>query len=175
MRPFAKVHAMFFRSLTPAEEANFRSWVRDNYKPGAEIRGSWHPVVHTTSACASNGRRRSSWRSPRRSATFAIVAGSVGLAGLAVGVGAGIAGSSQHSALSGECSTASGSCPSSAQTDLDAFHTWRTFSTVGYVVGAVGVVAVGVLFLTAPSSRGSSGGATKLYVGPASAGLAGVF
>jgi hypothetical protein len=31
--------------LTPAEEAKFRSWARENYKPGAEIKGTWHPVV----------------------------------------------------------------------------------------------------------------------------------
>ncbi len=36
---------MFFRALTPAEEAKFRSWARDNYEPGAAIEGIWHPVV----------------------------------------------------------------------------------------------------------------------------------
>ncbi len=36
---------MFFRKLTEAEERNFRSWARDNYEPGAEIKGIWHPVV----------------------------------------------------------------------------------------------------------------------------------
>jgi hypothetical protein len=36
---------MIFRSLTPAEEAEFREWAHDNYKPGAEISGIWHPVV----------------------------------------------------------------------------------------------------------------------------------
>ena len=36
---------MFFRALTPAKEAQFRSWARDNYESGAEIKGIWHPVV----------------------------------------------------------------------------------------------------------------------------------
>jgi len=36
---------MFFRTLTPTEEDQFRSWARDNYEPGAEIKGTWHPVV----------------------------------------------------------------------------------------------------------------------------------
>jgi len=36
---------MFFRALSPAEEAKFRSWARDNYKAGSEIKGIWHPVV----------------------------------------------------------------------------------------------------------------------------------
>lgn len=35
----------FFRPLTPEEEADFRQWARDNWKPGDEINGLWHPVV----------------------------------------------------------------------------------------------------------------------------------
>jgi hypothetical protein len=38
---------MFFRALTPTEETKFRSWARDNYKPGTEIKGIWHPVVQS--------------------------------------------------------------------------------------------------------------------------------
>lgn len=36
---------MIFRVLTPAEEAGFRRWARDNYQPGSPILGVWHPVV----------------------------------------------------------------------------------------------------------------------------------
>jgi len=36
---------MIFRALTPAEEARFRSWARDNYGLGSPILGVWHPVV----------------------------------------------------------------------------------------------------------------------------------
>jgi hypothetical protein len=36
---------MTFRSLKPNEEAQFRDWARNNYEPGAEISGIWHPVV----------------------------------------------------------------------------------------------------------------------------------
>lgn len=36
---------MFFRALTTAEEKSFRQWARDNYKPGSEIQGYWHPIV----------------------------------------------------------------------------------------------------------------------------------
>lgn len=35
----------FFRTLTPAEEEEFRQWARDNWKPGDEVNGLWHPVV----------------------------------------------------------------------------------------------------------------------------------
>ena len=36
---------MFFRELSKKEEAVFRQWARDNYKPGEPISGIWHPVV----------------------------------------------------------------------------------------------------------------------------------
>lgn len=36
---------MFFRKLTAEEEARFRTWARDNYRPGSPIDGCWHPVV----------------------------------------------------------------------------------------------------------------------------------
>jgi hypothetical protein len=34
-----------FRELNAEEEAEFRKWARDNYKPMSEIQGIWHPVV----------------------------------------------------------------------------------------------------------------------------------
>ncbi len=34
-----------FRSLTAAEEAEFRQWARDNWKPGAEPESTWHPAI----------------------------------------------------------------------------------------------------------------------------------
>lgn len=35
----------FFRDLTPEEDAEYRKWARDNYKPLSVIEGIWHPVV----------------------------------------------------------------------------------------------------------------------------------
>jgi len=34
-----------FRDLTPEEEAEFRSWARQNWTPGTEINSFWHPVI----------------------------------------------------------------------------------------------------------------------------------
>lgn len=48
---------MFFRKLTPIEERKFRKWARDNYEPGSEIKGTWHPVVQDE--CVEINRRRS--------------------------------------------------------------------------------------------------------------------
>jgi hypothetical protein len=106
----------------------------------------------------------------RSTPVLAITVGAVGLASLLVGVSAGVAASSKHSTLSGECDAASATCPPSARGDLDTFHALRTVSTVGYVVGALGVIGGGVLFFATPTSKESSA-ATALYVGPVSCGL----
>lgn len=36
---------MFFRDLGEEEQAKFRAWARENYKPFSDIKGIWHPVV----------------------------------------------------------------------------------------------------------------------------------
>ena len=40
-----EVHMTFFKDLSPEEEAEYRKWARDNYKPLSSIEGIWHPVV----------------------------------------------------------------------------------------------------------------------------------
>ena len=34
-----------FRDLSPEEEKEFRQWAHENYTPGDNIKGIWHPVV----------------------------------------------------------------------------------------------------------------------------------
>jgi hypothetical protein len=34
-----------FRSLTEEEKKEFRTWARENHKPGDKIEMFWHPVV----------------------------------------------------------------------------------------------------------------------------------
>ncbi len=48
---------MFFRALTPTDKEKFQQWARDNYEPGSEIKGIWHPIVQ--SECVEINRRRS--------------------------------------------------------------------------------------------------------------------
>jgi hypothetical protein len=108
-----------------------------------------------------------------RPPTLAWVAFGVGGAGLVLGVTAGLVAGGKHSTLAGECDNNADTCAPQHAGDLDSFHTWRTVSTVGYVVGALGVAGGAVLWLTAPRARTAT--ATGVWLGPASAGVAGRF
>jgi hypothetical protein len=61
--------------------------------------------------------------------------------------------------------------------DVQSFRTLRTVSTVGYIVGGVGLAAGATLYLTAPSRRsgGTQTGALGVWVNARSAGLVGAF
>jgi hypothetical protein len=98
------------------------------------------------------------------------VVGGVGIAGLAFGIVTGILAESKHSTLASECK--GGVCAPSDQGDVNSFHTLRTLSTVGYVVGAVGLAGGVVLWLLAPSSEHPAVG---LHVGPSTACVIGAF
>ena len=49
-----------FRELTPEEETEYRRWARDNYKPGTEINGVWHPIVQDE--CVLMNREWGEWQ-----------------------------------------------------------------------------------------------------------------
>lgn len=104
---------------------------------------------------------------------LAIVAMGVGAAGFAVGIGAGIAGESKHTALELECAT-DGACPVSAQGELDAFHSLTTASTIGYAIGFAATAGAFALWLVALSD-GHHGVAAQAWIGPGSTGLSGRF
>jgi hypothetical protein len=96
----------------------------------------------------------------------------VGGVGLVLGVTAGLVANGKHSTLQGECDNGAGTCGPQYSGDLDAFHTWRTVSTVAYVVGALGVAGGAVLWFTAPKAPSTT---AHLWLGPASAGVSGTF
>jgi hypothetical protein len=99
-------------------------------------------------------------------------AAGVAVVGLGVGIGAGVASTSSHTSLQNECT--GNDCPPTAQGDLDSFHTLRTVSDIGYVVGAAGVVGAAFLFFTAPR-KPATPQAARIWLGPTSAGVAGTF
>ncbi len=98
------------------------------------------------------------------------VALGVGAAGLIVGGVEGAVALHQHSELSGPCS--SGTCPASENSRLDAYHTAGTVSTIGFIVGAVGVGAGVTLLLTAPKRQAAY---IAPYLGPGAVGARGRF
>ena len=105
---------------------------------------------------------------------LAFAAGGVGVVGLGVGIGAGLAATSKHSTLQRECTGSV--CPSTAQGDIDSFHSLRVVSAVGYAVGALGLVGGGVLFLVAPTRSGATAAAgVTPWLGLGTAGVGGAF
>jgi hypothetical protein len=79
------------------------------------------------------------------------VAFGVGGAGLVTGAIAGGVAMGKHSDLANQCVPQP--CPLSAKGQLDSYHTIATVSTVGFIVGGVGVAAGVVLLLTKPKTE----------------------
>ena len=115
-------------------------------------------------------------RAPRPSSegvpALAYAVGGAGVAGLALGIVAGLAASSKNAALEAECS--GNDCPLGSQHDIDSFRTLRDWSTVGYVVGAVGLASGAILWVTAPKASATVT-TIGLCIGPRGAGFAGTF
>jgi hypothetical protein len=98
----------------------------------------------------------------------------VGAVGFVVGVATGLAAVSKHGTLAAECGSDGRQCPSAAQDEIDSFRSLRTWSTVGYAVGALGVVAGAVLWAIEPRKR-SEHFATQVSFGPTPAGIGASF
>lgn len=93
---------------------------------------------------------------------LAIVAGGVGVVGLGIGTAFGVMAISQKS-------DAQSACPASPCMTQDGLNKWNNagstgnVSTIGFVIGGVGIAGAAVLWFTAPSSGGSS---TQVGFGP---------
>jgi hypothetical protein len=87
--------------------------------------------------------------------TLAIAALGVGGAGLVFGTITGVLALGKHGELSDKCPD--GKCPNDVGDDVDSYKTMGTLSTIGFIVGGVGVAAGAVLWFTAPKERTASG------------------
>jgi hypothetical protein len=99
----------------------------------------------------------------RRDVGWAITG--VGAAGLATGIATGLMAVSKHESLSNSCPNHS--CESSSSDDLNEFHTYRTISTIGYVVGVVGLgTGITILVLSAKTSKAPIATSLSVRVNP---------
>ena len=106
--------------------------------------------------------------------TAAYVVGGVGIAGLAVGVAGGLIALGDKSSLSSACHN--GACPESSASTLSGGQTAGTVSTVGFIVGGVGLAAgVTLYFVHLGGSATDAAPAAHAYLGPGSAGVVGSF
>ena len=110
-----------------------------------------------------------------RNHTPALIAFGVGGVGLVVGAVTGGLALGKHGTLANECTN--GACSPSAQSDLDSYHSTALLSTIGFIVGGVGVAAGAVLWFTAPKTEANGSGTAYVapYVGPGTVGAVGRF
>ncbi len=104
------------------------------------------------------------------------VAYGIGAAGLGTGIVAGFVTLDKRSALISEGCTADGSCSRDSHLEpskLESHNTWRTITTVGFVVGGVGAIAGVTLSLTQPKTERAP--RLALHLAPGTIGARGTF
>jgi hypothetical protein len=106
-----------------------------------------------------------------------LVAGGVGALGLTTGIVTGLMAGSRYSKAESGCPQHACVQGSAGADALDSFRTLRTVSTIGYIVGGVGLAAGTTLFLIAPAnaSTAARAGGVNVWVGASSVGVLGAF
>ncbi len=86
-----------------------------------------------------------------------------GAASFAVGVATGVIAVGKHDALVDDCPN--NACRPAYESELSSYHSYRTVSTIGYVVGAIGLGTGITILLTSPKSSNAT---LAFQVGPGS-------
>jgi hypothetical protein len=95
----------------------------------------------------------------------------IGAAGVTLGTVTGIMVASKYSNLSPKC--ADNNCRGQYTDEVNSYHTMRTLSTVGFVVGGVAAAAGVTLLFTAPKEKAPA--SVGLWLSPNAAGIKGNF
>lgn len=103
--------------------------------------------------------------------SWAWVALGVGVVGAGVGVTTGVMATAKHSNAEDACPAGKCASGSEGADDVESFRRLRTISTIGYVVGALGIGTGVTLWLTAPKT--DSGAKVGFFFGPRGAGVSG--
>jgi hypothetical protein len=104
--------------------------------------------------------------------TLGIVAGGIGIVGLGLGTFMGLQASSKWSDAKKECSAFPNGCTAKGVSLQKDASSQATLSTVGFIVGGVGLAAGAVLFFTAGSGKEET---VALGVGPGNVTIKGTF
>jgi hypothetical protein len=94
-----------------------------------------------------------------------------GAAGLALGLTTGIVVASKHGTLTDECGGTT--CSPTQRSAVETYRTYRTLSTVGFIVGGVATTAGVTLLLTSPKQPAQPN--VGLWLSPGTAGVRGAF
>jgi len=114
----------------------------------------------------------------REFSPFMYVAGAVGIAGLGVGVVTGIMASGKHSEAEELCEDQKCVSGSSGPDTVNDFRKLRTVSTFSYGIGAAGIAAGVVFWLTAdtsPATEQAASTSVEPWLTPETAGIRGTF
>jgi hypothetical protein len=134
--------------------------------PGTVGPGSTPPAPPPVSP--DSGSATTGWSTQK---TLALVAGGVGVAGVAVGAVFGLMAHSSWSNSQNECPSSS-NCPQHAQavSDHNSATTFATVSTIGFAAGAAVLAGGALLWFTAPHTEPAKGATTgRLRVVPGAA------
>jgi hypothetical protein len=104
--------------------------------------------------------------------TLGIVAGGIGLVGVGVGTFMGLQASSSWSDAKKECTAYPNGCTAKGVSLQKDASSQATLSTVGFIVGGVGLAAGAVLFFTAGSGKEET---VAIGVGPGNVSIKGTF
>ena len=124
--------------------------------------GTGQPAAGTDGGATSAGSSRK---------TAGYIVGGIGVVGIGVGALTGLVALSDRNKLEKACTN--GKCPPAQQSNVNAYNTMGTLSTVGFVVGGLALAGGVVLIVTAPKDPKAA--FVSPYLAPGEAGLTGRF